>query len=89
MIDGITKIEWNSAGFKEILMSAQGLVSSITNQIAATANANLVEDSTGYSAEVTIGGYGGGRPIGFVSSTDKASAVAEAEYKALSRAVGS
>lgn len=88
MIEGITKIEFNSAGFKEILMSAQGLVSSVTNEIAAKANANLAETSTGYSAEVFTGGFGGGRPIGIVASTDNAAAAAEAEYKALSRAVG-
>lgn len=84
----IVKIEFISAGFKEILMGTQGLVSSVTNQIAAAANANLAEDSTGFSAQVVIGGFGGGRPIGFVASTDNASATAEAEYKALSRAVG-
>ena len=88
MIEGITKIKFNSDGFKEILMSTQGLVSSVTNEIAAKANANLAENSTGYSAEVFTGGFGGGRPVGVVASTDKASAAAEAEYKALSRAVG-
>ena len=88
MIPGIHKIEFISEGFKEVLMASQGLVSSVTNQIAAKANANLAENSSGYSAEVIIDGYGGGRPVGFVSSTDHASAAAEAEYKALSRAVG-
>lgn len=88
MIEGITKIEFNSAGFKEVLMSTEGLVSSVASEIAATANANLAEDSSGYSAEVFTGGFGGGRPIGVVASTDNAAAAAEAEYKALSRAVG-
>lgn len=84
----ISRIKFESEGFKEILMASSGLVSSVTNSIAAAANAGLEKDSTGFSAEVFIGGFGGGRPIGVVASTDKASAAAEAEYKALSKAVG-
>jgi len=87
-MEGIKKIEFNSEGFKEVLMATQGLVSSVTDQIAAAATANIAEESTGYSSEVFIGGFGGGRPVGIVSCTDYASAVAEAEYKALSRTVG-
>lgn len=87
-MDGLTRIEFNSEGFKEVLMASQGLVSSVTNQIAAAASSNIVEESAGYSAEVIIGGFGGGRPVGIVASSDYAAAVAEAEYKALSRAVG-
>ena len=85
---GISRIEFNSEGFREVLMATQGLISSVTSQIAAAANANLAEDSSGYTTDVFIGGFGGGRPIGVVASMDSASAEAEAEYKALSRAVG-
>ena len=87
-MDGITKIEFNSEGFREVLMATQGLISSVTSQIASAANANISGDSSGFTTDVFIGGFGGGRPIGVVASTDSASAEAEAEYKALSRAVG-
>lgn len=83
------KIEFNSAGFKEILTSdgVKSLVTDITNNIQAKANANISEESEGYSAQVRMGGYGGGRWIGHVTTTDGASVRAESEDKALTRAV--
>lgn len=83
------KIEFNSAGFKEILTSdgVKALVQSTAEAIQAKANANIAEESEGFSARVRIGGYGGGRWIGHVTTTDKASIRAESEDKALTRAV--
>lgn len=82
-------IEFNSAGFKEILTSdgVKNLVTDITNEIQSKANANISGESEGFSAQVRMGGYGGGRWVGHVTTTDGASIRAEAEDKALTRAV--
>lgn len=87
------KLEFNSDGFKEILTGAgvQSLVSEATQKIQTQANANaageLDEESEGFSAKTWLGGFGGGRWVGSVSTTDHSTMVAEAENKALSRAV--
>jgi len=87
------RLEFISEGFKEILTGAgvQNLVSEATQKIQAQANANaageLDEDSEGFSAKTWLGGFGGGRWVGSVSTTDHSTMVAEAENKALSRAV--
>lgn len=87
------RLEFLSEGFKEILTGAgvQNLVSEATQKIQAQANANaageLDEDSEGFSAKTWLGGFGGGRWVGSVSTTDHSTMVAEAENKALSRAV--
>ena len=83
------KIEFISAGFREILLSdgVKALVDEATTEIQSKANANLLEDSEGYEKTVMYGNYGGGRWVGFVQCTDRASCVAEAEYNALSGAV--
>jgi len=87
------RLEFNSDGFKEILTGAgvQNLVSEATQKIQAQANANaageLDEESEGFSAKTWLGGFGGGRWVGSVSTTDHSTMVAEAENKALSRAV--
>ena len=83
------KIEFISAGFREILLSdgVKALVDEATTEIQSKANANLLEDSNGYEKTVMYGNYGGGRWVGFVQCTDRASCVAEAEYNALSGAV--
>ena len=83
------KIEFVSAGFREILLSdgVKALVDEATTEIQSKANANLLEDSEGYEKTVMYGNYGGGRWVGFVQCTDRASCVAEAEYNALSGAV--
>ena len=88
-------IEFNSEGFREILMSGgvQSVVSDATQQIAARANANLTDDkSTGYEGDVLesprMSSYGnGGRWVGFVRATDYRAMRDEAENKSLSRAV--
>lgn len=83
------EIEFISAGFKEILNSdgVRALVQSETEKIAAKANANISGNSEGFSSRVWQGGYGGGRWVGSVSTTDFESMKAEAEDKALTRAV--
>lgn len=85
----IMKIEFKSEGFRAILNSGgvQSAVAAAAENIQAKANANLTEDSEGFSSHVWQGGYGGGRWIGSVNTTDHASMVAESEDKALSRAV--
>jgi len=87
------RLEFLSEGFKEILTGAgvQNLVSEATQKTRAQANANaageLDEESEGFSAKTWLGGFGGGRWVGSVSTTDHSTMVAEAENKALSRAV--
>ena len=83
------EIEFISDGFKQILMSGgvQAAVQSATDKIAAKANGNITDDSVGFASRVWQGSYGGGRWIGSVYTTDHASMVAEAEDKALTKAV--
>lgn len=89
MIKGITKIEFNSQGFKDILFSpgTKELVQGVADQIQAEANAGIQEDSEGFSSNVVAGGYGGGRYVGFVTTLDNKAAQAESEDKVLSKAV--
>lgn len=89
MIKGITKIEFNSQGFKDILFSpgTKELVQGVADKIQAEANAGIQEDSEGFSSNVVAGGYGGGRYVGFVTSIDNNAAQAESEDKVLSKAV--
>lgn len=83
------QIEFNSDGFKAILKSdgVKSMVQEQTDTIRDRANGNIDGESEGFSSDVIYGGYGGGRWVGFVSTTDAASQRAEAEDKALSRAV--
>lgn len=89
MIEGISKIEFVSEGFRQILTSAgtQELVQGIATQIQTEANAGITEESEGFSANVIVGGYGGGRYVGFVTAIDDKASAAEAEEKVLTRAV--
>lgn len=89
MIKGITKIEFNSQGFKDILFSpgTKELVQGVADRIQAEANAGIQEDSEGFSSNVVAGGYGGGRYVGFVTSLDNKAAQAQSEDKVLSKAV--
>lgn len=91
-----TRIVFNSEGFRQILTSegCRDVVQSATDAIRDKAVENYdavtldnVDASEGIRANVQIGGYGGGRYIGFVSTADKYAAAAEAEDKILSRAV--
>lgn len=89
------KIEFNSEGFRQILLSegVRSVVSNATEQIVARANANLVDGSSGgYEGDVLesprMSNYGnGGRYVGFVRALDYKAMADEAEYKSLSRAV--
>lgn len=83
------RLEFISSGFKEILESdgVHDLVQDTANEICDRANANNNRGGEGFATNVIKGGYGGGRWIGFVKATDKESAIAEAEDKALSGAV--
>ena len=89
MINGITKLEFNSDGFKQILEGegVKNLVESSANKIKSEADGNVSGDSTGFKVNTHIGGYGGGRYISHVNSTDLESAKAESEGKALTKAV--
>ena len=86
---GITKIEFVDEGFKVIFASdgCRELVTEATNGIAEKANANNTRGGEGFASNVVY--YGGkvNRYLGFVSTTDKQSKIAETEDSALSRAV--
>ena len=83
------RLQFISEGFRQILTSSevQALVSETADNIKARADANITEESDGFKSRTWLGNYGGGRWIGSVSTTDKASMIAEAENKALSKAV--
>ncbi len=89
------KLEFNSEGFREILLSegVRDLVAEEAEKIASRANANLTDSkSEGYEAEVFQGAmmskYGyGGRWVGSVRAIDSRASADEAENKSLSRAV--
>lgn len=87
-MDKITKIEFISQGFKEILQTegTRQVVSEVAEQIAAEANAN--GNCDGFEANVIMGSRAQ-RYIGFVSATDKESMAAESETQALTRAAHS
>lgn len=81
------RIEFNSAGFREILLSegTKDLVESTAQEIADRANAN--SGGEGFEASSIVGGYGGGRYIGFVTATTEEAMKAEAENGALTGAI--
>lgn len=56
-------------------------------EIAEKANANNTRGGEGFRATTQVGGYGGGRYIGFVTASDKQASAAESEDKALTRAL--
>ena len=85
-----TQIQFISDGFKAILESegTKALVKSVGENIQSKANANAgLDGEDGFSCNVWQGNYGGGRWICSVTTTGKESQKAEAEDKALSRAV--
>lgn len=86
---GITKIEFIDAGFKAILTSdgCHEVIEQTAQQIADKANANNDRGGEGFGSSTKVGGYGGGRWIGFVTATDQKAAAAESEDKALTRAL--
>lgn len=83
------RIVFNSEGFREILLSegCHNLVTSVTEEIAEKANANNDRGGNGFRSSTQVGGYGGGRWIGFVTATDNKAAAAQSEDQALTRAL--
>lgn len=89
-INGIKKIEFVSAGFDTILSCAgvTGLVQQHTGRITSTANAKNTRGGSGFVSNVKVATiFGHPRIRGYITSTDKASAMAESEDKVLSGAV--
>lgn len=84
-----TRIVFNSEGFREILLSegCHDLVTNVTEEIADKANANNDRGGNGFNASTQVGGYGGGRWIGFVTATDNKATAAQSEDQALTRAL--
>lgn len=83
------RLVFNSDGFRQILQSegVHDLVQQTAEEIAEKANANNTRGGQGFEARTQIGGYGGGRYIGFVTTTDNKAKIAESEDKALTRAL--
>ena len=76
------RIEFQSAGFKEVLNSPK-VEAELLRRAQRIANAA----GPGFEASVYRGGFGGGRHVASVRSADRESRLAEAEDKALSRAI--
>lgn len=83
------RLVFNSDGFRQILQSdgVYDLVQQTAEEIAEKANANNTRGGEGFEARTQIGGYGGGRYIGFVTTADNKAKIAESEDKALTRAL--
>ena len=84
------EIEFFSSGFEQILTSdgTMSAVQSAASEIRTRANANNTRGGSGFYSGTRVGkAYGSQRALGFVYSSDKKSATAEAEDKALSGAV--
>ena len=84
------EIEFFSSGFEQILTSdgTMSAVQSAAGEIRTRANANNTHGGSGFYSGTRVGkAYGSQRALGFVYSSDKKSATAEAEDKALSGAV--
>ena len=85
------KLEFVPEGFEAILCSegARAACEEAGGAIQARANAYMNDaDSEGYAmSSRTVTAYGSLRSMTFVYTTDKASIIAEAEDKALSKAV--
>ena len=78
------------AGFRQLLNSdeVKDMVEGHVNAIKARADANLNgAESEGFNEKVIMGGYGGGRWVGIVGTSDLATVIAESENKALTKAV--
>lgn len=84
-----TRIQFISNGFKQILLSegTHKVVEATATEICEKANANNTHGGNGFAARTQVGGYGGGRWIGFVTATDRKANIAQAEDQALTRAV--
>lgn len=83
-----TVLEFVSEGFRAILLGdgVKSLVESATSTIES--NANAMSRTGGFESSVFVGGFGGGRWVGSVGTTDYQSMRDEAEDKVLERAIG-
>ena len=83
------KIEWVHEGFEAILCDSGTMreVEQATDKICGSANANNRRGGRFASGTRLGEAFGSRRALGFVYSTDRRSATAEAEDKALSKAV--
>lgn len=84
------QIEWVHEGFEKILCAPGTMqqVQAVTDKIKARANANNTRGGNGFESGTRLGkAFGSQRAMGFVYTTDRKSKIAEAEDKALSRAV--
>lgn len=81
-----TRIVFESEGFRQILLSdgCKKLVQDTSEEICARANS---QGNGEFGTDLIVGGYGGGRWIGFVSSQDIEAAKAEAENQTLTRSI--
>jgi hypothetical protein len=84
-----TRIVFNSAGFRDILLSdgVRDVVTNTAEEIKEKANANNTRGGNGFTANIQVGGYGGGRWVGFVTASDNKASLAESEDQALTRAL--
>lgn len=84
-----TRIVFNSEGFRQILLSdgVRDVVTSTAEEIRDNANANNTRGGKGFTANVQVGGYGGGRWVGFVTAADEKASLAQSEDQALTRAI--
>lgn len=78
------EIEHKSDGWREVLFS-QGVSSLVTS----TANGIAARAGDGFTVSTIKGGFGGGRPVAFVSASTPEALIAETEDKAMTRAVNS
>lgn len=87
----IKTIKWVHEGFEQILC-APGTMSQVqaaTEQIKNRANAANRRGGSGFESGTRVAkAFGSLRASGFVYTTDRNSRIAEAEDKALSKAVG-
>lgn len=79
----LVKIELDHAGFTQLLTGSEvaGLVQQTAQNVANRAGA-------GFEVNSYIGSYGGGRAVATVHAKTQEARQAEAEFKALSKAVG-
>lgn len=76
------RIEFRDDGFKALLRSRE-----VGDELKRRTDAIAEAAGDGFEAQVWFGGFGGGRLIGTVRSGTVAAARAEAEDKALTRAI--
>lgn len=83
-------IKFISSGFQAIVQSdgCRQVVEQTAQEICDRANGNNSRGGEGFSKEVKLWNtYGKSRYVGFVSTTDKNSMIAESEDSALTRAI--